>query len=393
MELLYLSNARLPSRSTNAMQVMRMCAAFQQAGAQVTLIHSVAANGLPEGYAGDLWSFYGVTPRFKLHRLPLSTAHQILRLRWLPPFLRLGSYSLALVNQLSCSSGSVLCYGRSLLGIWAMTLLRHMPGLASRCAGIYAELHDIPDDCRVLRMLSSVDGIVAISSALAREISTKLGKTQRRIMVEHDGVDLGTLSSTVTDSRLSICRRLDLSPEHPIAVYTGRVNRQKGAELLFETIALLRDTGCQFILVGKVYDPCYEALVSTPKWGHVRLTGFVPPTQVPDYLAAADVLLLPSTPELPYASYMSPLKLFEYMGAGRPMVASDLPVLREVLINEYNALLVSTDSPQAWADAISRLVLDPVLGQRLAQQARQDVERYTWARRAERIIGYMEDQA
>src|SRR4029079_715197 len=95
--------------------------------------------------------------------------------------------------------------------------------------------------------------------------------------------------------------------------------------------------------------------------------------------------VLPNRPSAIFNEFPSPLKLFEYMASGRPIVASALPSLREVLRDGENALLVEPGNPPAFVAAISRLKDDPALAAQLAAQARRDVEDFTWVRRAERL--------
>jgi glycosyltransferase involved in cell wall biosynthesis len=102
-------------------------------------------------------------------------------------------------------------------------------------------------------------------------------------------------------------------------------------------------------------------------------------------LREADVLILPNPKSAISSEFTSPLKLFEYMASGRPIVASDLPAFREILRHDENALLVEAGNPQALVAGISRIKRDPTLGGRLARQAREDVRAFTWARRAERL--------
>ena len=97
------------------------------------------------------------------------------------------------------------------------------------------------------------------------------------------------------------------------------------------------------------------------------------------------MLTLPNPASALSNEFTSPLKLFEYMASERPIVASSLPSIREVLGDDTNALLVAPGDPQALVAAIRRIKDDPELGARLARQARADVEQYTWARRAERL--------
>ncbi len=120
--------------------------------------------------------------------------------------------------------------------------------------------------------------------------------------------------------------------------------------------------------------------------------GYRPPAEIPQWLFAADVLAMPYAESLETATgedtsgWMSPLKMFEYMAAGRPIVASDLPALREVLRHESNALLAAPGRADSLKEQINRLLADEALAERLSCQARADAEGYTWEKRAETIL-------
>jgi glycosyltransferase involved in cell wall biosynthesis len=117
----------------------------------------------------------------------------------------------------------------------------------------------------------------------------------------------------------------------------------------------------------------------------VQFTGLVPPAQVAGLLRAADVLVLPNPASAISTRFTSPLKLFEYMAAGRPIVATDLPALREVLRDGETAVLVTPGDAAALAAGIERVITDAQLAGRLASAARAAVDDYTWDRRAERL--------
>jgi glycosyltransferase involved in cell wall biosynthesis len=111
---------------------------------------------------------------------------------------------------------------------------------------------------------------------------------------------------------------------------------------------------------------------------------------------AFDVLLAPYQLEVQIASgeetasWMSPLKLFEYMAAKKPILCSDLPVLREIIQHGRNGLLLPVNDPEAWINALQRLLADPAERERLGANARADLlTRYTWQRRATRVIDYL----
>jgi glycosyltransferase involved in cell wall biosynthesis len=119
--------------------------------------------------------------------------------------------------------------------------------------------------------------------------------------------------------------------------------------------------------------------------GRVTFTGWVPPASIPALLAGADVLVLPNPASAISTRFTSPLKLFEYMAARRPIVASDLPAIREVLRHDRTALLVKPGDPDALAAGVQRLLDDPALGEALADSAFADVAEYAWNRRAARL--------
>lgn len=119
----------------------------------------------------------------------------------------------------------------------------------------------------------------------------------------------------------------------------------------------------------------------------VRFTGLAPRAEVPKLVAGFDIALQPAA-----VDYASPLKVFEYMAAGRAILAPDQPNLREVLEDGRTALLFAPDRPEAFGEALLRLAADPALRRRLGAAARQEILRrdLTWAGNARRVIALAE---
>jgi len=137
--------------------------------------------------------------------------------------------------------------------------------------------------------------------------------------------------------------------------------------------------------------PDYLALASTLglEPGYLRFVDRVPPAEVPGWIKACDVVTIP-LPRNEFSMYFtSPLKLFEYMAAGVPVVASDLPSLRDVLTTGENAWLVNPDDPSALAEGLKSLLGSSSLRQRLSSRALSDVQHCTWYKRVESLLQFV----
>jgi glycosyltransferase involved in cell wall biosynthesis len=182
----------------------------------------------------------------------------------------------------------------------------------------------------------------------------------------------------------------------PSISYVGQLYPWKGAGLVVDVAARVPEA--RVVIVGGQTnwtqdDPDIAALGERAHAlgvaERVELRGHVPYDRVPEALASASVALLPLPDEPVARLFTSPLKLFDYMAAGVPIVASDLPALREVLRHEQNALLAAPGDPDAFAAAVRRLLAEPALAERLGRQARADVEGYSWDARARALLDFM----
>jgi glycosyltransferase involved in cell wall biosynthesis len=176
----------------------------------------------------------------------------------------------------------------------------------------------------------------------------------------------------------------------PLAVYAGGLLEWKGVDLLIDAARAL--PGVYFGIAGGMAADVRRLRARAGGLDNVRIDGFQPPARVPLYLAAADLAVVPnrSTSAIS-ARHTSPLKIFEAMAAGVPMVASDLPSLRELLEHERDALLVPPDDAAALARGIERLVGDATLRALDASRLRSRAAEHTWDARALRVLDWMEE--
>lgn len=260
------------------------------------------------------------------------------------------------------------------------------------------ELHLVPRRVQ-RRLLERVVRHPALRLAVAltsfiRESLAEIGCPEQRILVLPDAVDLRLFDQA--PSRAMARRQLGLPPDRPIVGYVGRfrtMDMEKGIPELIEAIAhLATPDGAEPLLlcVGgpMTLVPAYLDLArrhGIPE-SRLRFVDRVPNVEVPAWIRACDVVTIP-WPRNEFSAYFtSPMKLFEYLAAGVPIVSSDLPSIREIVTHGDTAWLVEPGNPRALATGITRLLSDTTLGERLAARGRQLVERHTWADRARRVI-------
>lgn len=370
MKILYLSASYFPSRRASSIQVMRMSAALSRAGHEVLVVGKRSRSRQEPG-VDDLFAFYGVPRSFELRSLRR-------------PAVKGGGLLFRL------TTGRLL---RSLAGRFDLLYCRDAAAAgaaARRGLPFLFEAHEPPAGSRALgswrRFLAapSCRRLVSISSALLERLrELDLVPEGLSTTVAHDAAD--PMEGSETDAAPLAGR-----PGSRIG-YLGQLYPGKGAELVVRLAAALPDLS--FHLLGGTPERLARLAAAGPP-ANLTLHGFVPPAATPSFYGRLDVLLLPyqrtvrgPTGRSDLAPWMSPLKMFEAMAAGRAIVASSLPVLEEVLRDRHNALLVSPDRLPAWEEAVRVLVEDPDLRASLGERARADLlARFTWDLRAEAVL-------
>jgi glycosyltransferase involved in cell wall biosynthesis len=230
--------------------------------------------------------------------------------------------------------------------------------------------------------------LVSITNALVEllERDFRMHFSSEEIVIAPNGVDLERFAS-LPDS-VTARHQIGLR-EAQTVMCTGHLYAGRGAELFLSLAKYLPQA--QFVWVGGRHDDIV-LWKQRAESNNVTFTGFIPNQELPIYQAAADILLMPysrsimgSSGSADSAAVASPMKMFEYMAAGRAIVSADLPVIREVL-NEQNAVFCKPDDIENWRVGLESLLDNETRREELGNQARRDVEGYTWVARAKRIM-------
>lgn len=221
--------------------------------------------------------------------------------------------------------------------------------------------------------------MICISGSLMNQWE-EYGVQPDKMVVAHDAANLKYYRCGLTKEEAR--KELGLGTDKPVVVYTGSLMPSKGVDVLIRCANRLPEVS--FVVVGgeKVE---IEELRKIASNDNVIFTGHCPPEVVPVYQTAADILALPNTRGSVIDDVTSPMKLFEYIAAERPIIASDMPTLVEILEDGKNALISPAGDDYQLSRNIERLLADPATGERLVVNARKELSKYTWDNRVTRI--------
>jgi glycosyltransferase involved in cell wall biosynthesis len=392
-EIVYPVNLRFPMERANSIQIIRTCHALARGGARVTLM---VRGGKDPTSEVDSLAFYGLAPHRNLRILRLPVLP-----RSAPAALRNRGFILTLAAACAAESligradafytrdgvARALVAGRALLRAPVIHEMHHVPSLyLEMLHTMYPDAPPVPADriarqARIDRALyERADAIVCVTGALRDCLAETFGP-RPRVYVVRSAVDLPAEPPK-------------RNPARALIMYVGQLYPWKGVDTLVHAMKRLPDATLE-IIGGLPYEPDaarLEALAgSLGVIGRVTFRSFVPPGELGAHLARATVVAVPLPDNIYSRRFTSPLKIFEAMGAGVPVVVSDLPAIREVIRDGSNGLLVPPGDPDALAAALRKVIEDPALAEALARQARRDAEAHSWERRAEALRAVIEE--
>lgn len=388
MKLLYIANLRLPTEKAYGIQIAKTCEAFANQGVDLTLVYPTRQNEIKD----DFFDYFTVARNFKLNKIKSPDFYFPSFLDKIS-FLIKNYFSARVLVREALKENADIYYTRDEQVAYI---------LSRKNKNVVFECHRFSNKKK--RFYHYFKKIVAISEGLKEDLE-RFGIQGSNIFIARDGVDLDEFNMSMnTEERKEEQKRLrekffthhsDFYRRKKIAVYIGHLYTWKGADILISVAEYLKKYNVNFLIwiVGGT-DKDIEILergIHPQVVPFIYPSGSVPHKDVAKILVAADCAILTGKEtDIVSAKYTSPLKMFEYMASGCPIVAQDLPSFREVL-NESNSIIAKAGNAEDLADQIN-WVFDENNKEEVEKRAKkafEDVQNYTWKKRAEMIIRFI----
>ena len=377
MKLIYIANVRIPTEKAHGIQIMKMCQAFAVAGYDLTLVVPRRKNEIKK----SIWEYYDQEKNFRIEYLKITDFMKIVIPR-ISFYLQSRSFLKSVLFYLKNKNLDIV-YSRDLAFAKRLSFFNK---------NVFCEMHSLPRSFDK-NDLEKIKGVITITKGL-KDALIKKGIPEDRILIAPDGVNIENFDIDI--SKEEVRKKLDLPLNKKIVLYTGHLYKWKGATVLLKAaqnfqFPISNFQNILFVFVGGTEKDIsnFKHQVLILKLNNVLVIGHRPHQEIPAWLRAADVLVLPNSGKAEISkSWTSPMKMFEYMASQRPIVASDLPSIREIL-NENNAILVKSDNPQNLAEGINQALENPDFSVKISSQAYQDVQKYTWQKRVDNILKFI----
>jgi len=405
MKLFYFANSRIPTEKAHGIQIMNMAESFAQNDAVVTLILPTRKNSPFKNT--DPFEYYGVEKIFKIKKIFCPDPNFLMHL---PDgiYIKVQSFFfiIGLYFYLLFHCRGVLQYAPARNDNIFYTRDEYLlPVLQKFSNRVVWEAHTLPKNKKhYLKYWQRCHKIIAITKGIKDEL-VNLGLDAEKILIAPDGVNIKNFQFPISNFQINyksqIRKKLSLPIDKKNIMYTGHLYAWKGVDTLLDAArffvipseaersrGIYKNFDLLFVFLGGTEYDVKNFQEKAKDLSNVLILGHKPPNEIPEYLQAADILILPNSKNDEKSNWTSPLKMFEYMASGKPIIASDLPVIREIL-NENNAILIEPDNAESLGSGINTALQNQELCDKISAQASQDVQNYTWQKRTEKIITFI----
>ncbi len=375
-KIYYVANARMPNEKAHGIQIAKMCEAFLTSGVDLTLVVPARKNTIC-----TLKEFYGLSTTVPILRIPVPDLYL-----WGPVGFAVSSLFFMFFVELYLAYKKIM--GERFF-IYTIDMDNFSYAFLPLVGKTFTEMHTPKTPSLLQRFFfATVSGVVATNGLILRRFVDDYSLPSTQIISEPNGVDMKQFASEITQAEARV--KLSLPGAEKIVLYIGRFYRWKGLDILAPACAKLPpEVKCY--VVGGTKESFIEMTGVTKIPNNLIFIDARPPSEIPLWLQAADALLLLGTAKNEDSNrYTSPMKLFEYMAAKKPIVASATPAVSDVLTRE-DAFLFVPDDTLSLVNTIEKALLAIDAPERV-RRAQNKVRAYTWDLRAKRILSFIASQ-
>jgi glycosyltransferase involved in cell wall biosynthesis len=369
----------MPSDKADGLEAMKLCEALAEK-TELELIMPKRINKVKE----DLFVFYNIQKKFKVIKLTVIDTIP-LNLGKFGFLVEAASFSITSFFYLLFNSNRKdIIFSHDILSIFLISFIRK---------NVFYDIHDFPKrNFFLYRILfKNVKGIITTNQWKKERLTEIFKISASKIIYYPNGVEIEKFNLNFSKTQ---CRLKLKLPENKILIgYVGMLktmDMEKGIDTAIEALKFLEEDALLTLVGGRANDiEYYRNYSERMKLGtRVIFTGWTKHELIPEYLQAFDVLIAPFPKSDHYNYFMSPMKIFEYMASGRPIVASDLNSIREILTDE-TCVFVESDNPAGLAEGINKILKDKDSADLMSAKALIDVKKYTWENRANAILNFI----
>jgi len=370
--LFLIFHGRFPSEKAASIFTAENCSAFATLGWKVVLLVPRRLDRLKE----DPFLHYSISNNFSIKYLPVIDLFSFSKK--MAFFVSFITFSVSTFFYLlgKVKKGDVVYSNETL------------PLFISPFKNTFYEMHDFPESnfWFYKMLMKKVRWILIHNRWKIKEAVKKLDVSKNKILHQSNVVNPEMFD--IDFSKAEAREKLNLPKDKKIIMYTGHLYGWKGATVLADSAEHLGDDFL-IVFVGGTPDDIENFKKKYTKNKNILFTGHKEHKEIPIWQKTADILALPNTAKEKISKYYtSPMKLFEYMASKKPIIASDIPSIREVA-NDNMVNFVEPDNPQKLAESIKALVGNIDLQNKLSKNAHDKVLNQTWGKRAKTITEFI----
>lgn len=378
MKIVYIASVRIPNEKASGLAIMRQCEAFSNTNINVVLLKPYRTNHITE----DPFLYYGIEQKFEIQTMASIDF-----------YLKLGIFGFALtrMSQMIFSFYYILKHKKTIDVIYSREpWMLILPIVFLKKISSVLEVHQAMNGRVISYVVKHVTQMICISQGLVNHYKKLTSRMD--MLLEPSGVDLKQFEESIQVVDLKNIYHIPVTQK--VIAYIGKyttMGEGKGVEELIHAFVEVKKKNCDthLLIVGLephefnvVHSMCATLGLSVDDYTLLQLQH----KKFAEYVQVSDILVMNYPDTEHYRNFMSPTKLFAYMGSKKIIVASDLTAIREI-VDESMVFFSKPSDRASLVDVLERVLHTPLgvyVG--MQQKALEKVQTYTWQNRARRII-------